>query len=203
MTPSNPESAGIFISYRREDAAYPAGWLYDHLAHHYGEDRIFKDVDSIRLGDDFVEHVNAAVGSCAVLLAVIGKQWLTLTDEEGQRRLDDPTDFVRLEIETALTRDVRVIPVLVNGARMPRAAELPTSMEKLARRQALELSPNHFNSDSSHLLKALDATFTRVGRRLRRSRIAVITIAVIGILATGIAGSNHAEFAPSLRFCTP
>ena len=92
------------------------------------EDRIFKDANSIRPGDDFVEKINAAVGACVVLLAVIGKRWLTVTGEDGRRRLDDPGDFVRLEIETALTRRVRVIPVLVDGAQMPRAAELPSSL---------------------------------------------------------------------------
>ena len=119
--------AGIFICYRREDTAYPAGWLFDRLVGHFGEGQVFKDVDSIRLGDDFEAEIAAAVGSCAVLLAVIGTRWLTVADEEG-RRLNDPADFVRLEIETALTRGVRVIPVLVDGARMPRTAELPASL---------------------------------------------------------------------------
>ena len=97
----------------------------------------------------------AAVGSCAVLLAVIGVGWLTATGEDGRRRLDDPGDFVRLEIEAALARDVRVIPVLVDGARMPRAADLPASLEGLARRQALELNPGSF--DTSRLLRMLDS----------------------------------------------
>src|SRR4029453_10994992 len=131
----------IFISYRRDETAYPAGWLYDRLAHHYGDGQIFKNVDSIELGDDFVQGITRAVRSCDVLLALIGDQWLTITDEDGQRRLDDPNDFVRLEIEAALTRNVRVIPILVDGARMPHADELPDSLVKLVRRQALELSP--------------------------------------------------------------
>ena len=118
-----PESSGVFISYRRQDAAYPAGWLFDRLTGHLGEGHVFKDVDSIRLGDDFVDKITAAVGTCAVLLAVIGPRWLTASGEEGGRRLDDPADFVRLEIEAALTRGVRVIPVLVDGARMPIALQ--------------------------------------------------------------------------------
>jgi hypothetical protein len=85
--------------------------------------------------------ITAAVGSCDVLLALIGNDWLTITDEDGRRRLDDPADFVRLEIEAALARNVRVIPILVEGARMPRAVELPASLAGLVRRQALELSP--------------------------------------------------------------
>ena len=145
----------IFVSYRHDDAAYPAGWLVDRLAGRFGAGRVFKDVDSIQLGDDFVEDIMAAVGSCAVLLAVIGVGWLTATGEDGRRRLDDPGDFVRLEIEAALARDVRVIPVLVDGARMPRAADLPASLEGLVRRQALELNPGSF--DTSRLLRMLDS----------------------------------------------
>ena len=112
-------SSRIFISYRREETAFPAGWLYDRLNDRFGEAQVFKDVDSITLGDDFVEVITRAVGSCDVLLAVIGGRWSTMTDETGKRRLDDPDDFVRLEIEAALARNVRVIPVLVDGARMP------------------------------------------------------------------------------------
>ena len=156
MAASTPPSAGgIFVSYRRDDAAYPAGWLVDRLVGRFGASRVFKDVDSIQLGDDFVEDIMAAVGSCVVLLAVIGVGWLTATGEDGRRRLDDPGDFVRLEIEAALARDVRVIPVLVNGAPMPRAADLPASLGGLARRQALELDPGSF--DTSRLLGMLDS----------------------------------------------
>ncbi len=154
-----PAASGrIFISYRREETAYPAGWLYDRLADRFADGQVFKDVDSIKLGDDFVEVISAAVGSCDVLLALIGDRWLTITDEDGRRRLDDPNDFVRLEIEAALTRNVRVIPILVEGARMPRAVELPASLARLVRRQALELSPARFDFDLGRLLKVLDAT---------------------------------------------
>jgi hypothetical protein len=159
MTASTPAVPGrIFISYRREETAYPAGWLFDRLADHFGAGQIFKDVDSIQLGDDFVEVISSAVGACDVLLALIGDQWLTITDEDGRRRLDNPDDFVRLEIEAALTRNVRVIPVLVAGARMPRVDELPATLAKLVRRQALELSPSRFEFDTGRLLKVLDRT---------------------------------------------
>jgi hypothetical protein len=137
-----PAASGrIFISYRPEETAYPAGWLYDRLADRFSGGQVFKDVDSIQLGDDFVEVVTRAVGSCDVLLALIGHQWLTITDEHGRRRLDDPDDFVRLEIEAALTRNVRVIPILVDGARMPHADELPDSLVKLVRRRRWSLVP--------------------------------------------------------------
>jgi hypothetical protein len=139
-SPGSTSLGTIFISYRREDSAYPAGWLYDRLVGHFGADRVFKDIDSIQLGDDFAEIIGNAVGSCAVLLAVIDNKWLAVSDENGDRRLDDPDDFVRLEIETAFRRNVRVIPVLTGGARMPRASQLPRTIEKLASRQALELS---------------------------------------------------------------
>lgn len=112
-------SSGIFISYRRADSDYPAGWLFERLAEHFGRARVFKDVDSLQPGDDFAEVITTAVSSCSALVAVIGERWLTITDEYGRRRLDNPEDFVRLEIEAALTRGVRVIPVLVNGAGMP------------------------------------------------------------------------------------
>jgi len=148
----------IFISYRREETAYPAGWLYDRLADRFGAGQVFKDVDSIQLGDDFVEVITEAVASCDVLLVLIGDEWLRITDEHGRRRLDDPDDFVRLEIEAALTRKVRVIPILVDGARMPRAEELPDSLARLVRRQSLELSPNRFEFDTSRLLKTLGWT---------------------------------------------
>jgi TIR domain len=158
-----PAASGrIFISYRREETAYPAAWLFDRLADRFGGRQVFKDVDSIQLGDDFVEVITRAVGSCDVLLALIGNEWLTITDEHGRRRLDDPDDFVRLEIEAALTRKVRVIPILVDGSRMPRADELPDSLAKLVRRQALELSPARFEFDTSRLLKVLDMTLTEV-----------------------------------------
>jgi carbon monoxide dehydrogenase subunit G len=156
-SPKRPAGyAGIFISYRREDAAYPAGWLYERLANHFGHGQVFKDVDTIQLGDDFVEKITEAVTACDVLLAVIGSRWLTVTDGKGRRRLDDPSDFVRIEIEAALERGVRVIPVLVEGATMPNPAELPTGLEKLTRRQALVLNPERF--DTSRLLKVLNAT---------------------------------------------
>ena len=152
----------IFISYRREETAYPAGWLYDRLADRYGGGQVFKDVDSIQLGDDFVEVVTRAVGSCDVLLALIGDQWLAITDEHGRRRLDDPDDFVRLEIEAALTRNVRVIPILVDGrgCRMPKSCQPASSSWCAGRRWSS--SPARFEFDTSRLLGVLDWTLADV-----------------------------------------
>jgi hypothetical protein len=163
MADSIPAASGrIFMSYRREETAYPAGWLYDRLADRFGSDQVFKDVDSIELGDDFVEVITRAVGACDVLLALIGREWLTITDARGRRRLSNPNDFVRLEIEAALTRNVRVIPILVDGASMPDAAGLPKSLARLVRRQALELSSTRFASDTGRLLNVLERTLVEV-----------------------------------------
>jgi hypothetical protein len=163
----------IFISYRREETAYPAGWLFDRLAQHFGAAQIFKDVDSIKLGDDFVQVITRAVGACDVLLALIGDQWLTITNDRGRPRLEDPDDFVRLEIKAALERNVRIIPILVDGAKMPRADDLPAGLVGLERRQALELSPSRFEYDTSRLLNVLDMTLAEV--RTARGDAAVIS----------------------------
>ena len=118
-TAENPQisSGRVFISYRRQDSAYPAGWLYDRLVERLGSGQVFKDVDSIELGDDFVQRIAAAVGSCDILLALIGPQWLNIRDSGGSRRIDGSEDFVRLEIEAAVSRNVLLIPILVEGAR--------------------------------------------------------------------------------------
>jgi len=150
-------SGRVFISYRRQETAWPARQLHDVLAAELGADRIFKDVDDIEPGDDFVEQIQSAVGSCQVLLALIGPQWLTVTDARGGRRIDDPADFVRLEVETALSRDdVRVIPILVDHARMPTAEELPAGLAALTRIQAVEINPVSF--DTHRLLRVLNET---------------------------------------------
>ena len=159
----NGEAGRVFISYRRQETAWPARQLYDLLVAELGADRVFKDVDNIEPGDDFVERIQWAVGSCQVLLALIGPQWLTVKDATGGRRLDDPTDFVRLEVETALTRDdVRVIPILVDNAKMPTPQELPTGLAALTRRQAVEINPVNF--DTRRLLRVLNDTLNDVRR---------------------------------------
>src|SRR5690242_323377 len=128
---------GVFISYRRELDAGWAPWVYDKLSDHFGGDRIFMDLNSIAAGDDFAEVITRSVASCRVLIALIGKGWTGAVDAAGRRRLDDPADFVRLEIETALRHGIRVIPLLIGGATMPAPAELPASLAPIAHRQAL------------------------------------------------------------------
>jgi TIR domain len=152
-------SGKIFISYRRDDASYPAGHLYDRISAVFPQSQIFMDVDNLDPGVDFVEAIQASVSSCDVLIAVIGKRWLVSSDEEGRRRLDNPDDFVRLEIATALKRNIRVIPVLVDGALVPRSTELPDDLKPLVRRNALEVSHERFRFDSGRLTDAIKRAF--------------------------------------------
>ena len=130
----------VFISYRREDSSGQAGRLYDALSKQLGPENVFMDVDTIDIGVEFKEAIESAVGSCDVLFAMIGPRWLTVVDSSGERRLEREDDFVRLEIETALMRNIRVVPALVGGAIMPEPEELPESLAPLARRNALEMA---------------------------------------------------------------
>ena len=145
----------IFISYRRDDAEGHAGRLFEDLADRFGTASVFMDVTGIEPGRDFRKVIEQQVASCGVLLAVIGKSWLTAADAEGRRRLDDPHDFVLLETATALKRDIPVIPVLVHGARMPRAEQLPEALTDLAFRNSVELNHARWSSDVQLLITAL------------------------------------------------
>lgn len=147
----------IFVSYRRDDSAGHAGRLYDRLSAHFGKDKLFRDIDQIQYGEDFVEALDEAVGSCKSLIAVIGPHWLTAEDKRGRRRLESSNDFVRIEIESALSRGVPIIPVLVNRAEMPDMEDLPETLSGLARRQALEISEARFDYDVDQLLNVLEA----------------------------------------------
>jgi hypothetical protein len=138
---------GVFISYRRDDCAGHAGRLYDRLAEHFGEERVFMDIDAIDPGVDFGERIEEAVASCDLFIALIGDDWLDIKDPSGRRRLDDPDDFVRLELAAGLARSgLRVIPVLVEGASMPASGDLPDDLKPLARRNAFELSDARWRS---------------------------------------------------------
>ncbi len=150
MTPS-PK---IFISYRRDDAPGSTGRLYDRLADSFPREALFMDVDAMVPGVDFVRELDDAVQGCDVLLAVIGRHWLDAATPSGVRRLDDPEDFVRVEVQTALKQGIRVIPVLVDGAQMPAAEELPEPLRPLARRHAVEISHSRFASDADRLVRA-------------------------------------------------
>ncbi len=147
---------GIFISYRRDDSAGYAGRLYDRLAGHFGAGRVFMDVEGIEPGTDFVTAIESAVASCRVLIVLIGDEWLSATDANGRRRLDDPHDFIRLETSAALARDIRVVPVLLDRAPMPPFEALPEDLQPLVRRQAVELSHKQWDATSGELIRTLE-----------------------------------------------
>jgi hypothetical protein len=147
----------IFISYRRDDSRGYAGRLQSDLSRRYSEEHVFRDIE-IPPGADFGEYITGLVDKCNVVLAIIGPGWLDARNREGERRLDDPQDWVRLEIERALAREgVEVIPVLVDGARLPPREELPPSMLALRRRNAFELSDRRWDYDVDQLGKHLDS----------------------------------------------
>ncbi|MEJ2116805.1 MAG: toll/interleukin-1 receptor domain-containing protein, partial [Alphaproteobacteria bacterium] len=126
----------IFISYRRQDTLPIAGRIYDRLSGKFGAERVFMDIDSIPYGVDFQGWLDGEVSKASIVLALIGAGWIDARDEMGRRRLDNPDDFVRIEIESALRRDIPLIPVLIGGAPMPKAGELPETLRPLARRHA-------------------------------------------------------------------
>jgi tetratricopeptide (TPR) repeat protein len=181
----------IFINYRRDDSIGMAGRLYDRFAQTFGRDKLFMDVDHIPAGVDFVEYLNSRVAECKVILVVIGVNWLSAKDESGDRRLDSPDDFVAIEIAAALARDIRVIPVLVNGASMPKVSELPEPLKPLARRQAVEVRDVHFRRDADALVETIRETLTGglVESRPRRATT-VAGVAAAVLLLVGWIGFN-------------
>jgi len=145
----------IFISYRRQDSEGYVGRLYDHLVQHFQREDVFMDVDTIKPGADFIQTIEDAVAGCDAFLAVIGPQWVSITDDDGARRLDQWNDFVRLEIASALKQNKLVIPVLVGQARMPAPKDLPEDIAPLSRRNSVELSHHRFIYDMQQLIDAL------------------------------------------------
>jgi hypothetical protein len=153
----------VFISYRRDDSADVTGRIFDRLRAHFDRKVLFRDVDTIPLGRDFREVIAEAVDSCEILLAVIGPLWVDIRNDDGVRRLDDPHDFVRLEIETALRRKIAVIPVMVGRARMPQAGQLPEALQPLAFRNGLEVRRDpDFHNDMDRLIGGLTAMLNTV-----------------------------------------
>lgn len=184
---------GIFISYRRQDSSGHAGRLRDHLRACFG-DLVFQDVDSIPDGEIFETVLDKALNACDVALVVIGREWLSSTDAHGRRRLDDPQDWVRIETRLLLTRSIRVIPILVGGATMPRVEELPEDLQTLAKRQARELRDTAWDADIKTLIQRLEEIVHQVSPKvpsstprsisLRRPYIAALgSIAAIILIA--------------------
>ena len=175
----------IFISYRRADSGGWARSLHDNLEERLGPGRAFRDV-AMQSGMDFHQHVESLLDRCDVLLAVIGKRWASIADADGNRRLDNPDDLVRGEISRALQRpDVQVIPVLVDGARMPSERELPRDLAPLSRRHACELSDSRWEYDVETLTRRLRELLgekpPRRSRRASRLSAALVTATFVGV----------------------
>jgi flagellar biosynthesis GTPase FlhF len=145
----------VFLCYRRDDSGGYAGRIQDWLVRDLGADVMFMDVDDISFGKNFVKTLHEQVAACEVLLAVIGRNWLDARDEDGKRRLENPNDFVRIEIAAALQRDILVVPVLVDGAKIPGANLLPKDLEELSVRNGIDVRLASFSSDIQRLIKAL------------------------------------------------
>jgi hypothetical protein len=186
----------IFISYRREGGAGFSGRLADDLGRRFGPNEVFRDVEDIASGEDFIARLDKALRDCRVLLAVIGKTWLTAS-ANGQRRLDDPNDLVRLEISHALAAGVRVIPVLVEGARIPPERDLPDVLKPLARRQAHELSESRWEYDVDRLARVVEQELAgggapaRPGLKSMRRRWLLGLAGAAGLIAAAAAWYSY------------
>jgi hypothetical protein len=191
----------IFINYRRGDEPGFTHALLGRLEQAFPSEHLFIDVDNIPPGEDFVHVLDSQVARCDAFLAVIGKGWLDAEDERGSRRLDDPSDFVRIEIESALRQGKRVIPVLVHDARMPRPDELPETIRPLARRNAVRLTHERFRADVQGLVKALQGALEEAGiprrnargvieprGRRRTSRVALFALGLLTVVVIGSVG---------------
>jgi hypothetical protein len=184
----------IFINYRREDSIDAAGRLHDRLAQTFGHKNIFMDVEDIPAGVDFAKYLSDQVAASQMFLAIIGPTWLGAKDESGGRRIDDPDDFVAIEITAALARNIRVIPVLVDGASMPKAGELPDPLKALARRQAVDVGHFHFGRDAEALVERLREALNGQSGSLRPRRgtsVAVAGAAAAALFLVGWVGLDQ------------
>jgi tetratricopeptide (TPR) repeat protein len=178
----------IFISYRRDDAAGDAGRLADHMNRRFGHGQVFLDIDTIDPGTDFVQVLHASLKETSAVLVVIGQRWTSASEPGGIRRLDEPNDFVRLEVEAALNRDILVVPVLVQGARMPRAEDLPPALASLATRQAVTLDHAEFHDDAERLCNRLESLVGANKSTWPAARRWWPAAAAVVLIAVGIAG---------------
>jgi formylglycine-generating enzyme required for sulfatase activity len=167
--------AKIFISYRRKDSAGVAGRIYDRLRQYFGDNAVFMDIDTIPFGDDFREHIRAAMSQCDVVLAVMGSRWTGRT--KTRRKIDDPKDFLRIELEAALERNLPVIPILIDDTRMPAEADLPASLSQLAYRNAVEIDQGRdFHPHVDRLIRGIEFQFRRVNQLTNSVGMALIRI---------------------------
>lgn len=177
--------SGVFISYRRDDTSGQADHLAADLGRELGRSEVFIDIDAIGPGVDFTEHIEGALTTCDLVLVMIGKNWLSIKDAQGRRRIELADDFVRMEVAKALARtDVRVVPVLVEGAQMPSAAELPPDLARLARINALQLSSTRWRYDVDQIVGL--ATVGSVRGAVRRIPPAIKFGAPAALLAAAI-----------------
>lgn len=146
----------IFLSYRRQDSADVNGRIYEYLTKEFGQGSIFRDLDSIPIGVDFREELNRAITRCQIFITIIGPQWLNIADANGKPRLQNPDDIVRVEIESALERNILVIPILVSGTTMPTAEALPESLTQLAYQNGRPVRPDpDFHGDMARIVDGL------------------------------------------------
>lgn len=178
----------IFINYRRADTRWAASRLYDGLSGQVGADKLFMDVDSIPPGADFVEYLNAYVDRSKAIVVLIGSHWLDLRDDNGLRRIEDPDDFVNIEINRALERNVIVIPVLVDDADMPSEDDLPDGLKGLARRQAVRLDHATYGQDLRRLIHALGGADRDRKPKTRKPRFRSMVAIVAATLALALTG---------------
>jgi len=184
----------IFVSYRREGGSGFAGRIEADLQRRFGPGEVFRDVDDLASGEDFVQGLQRALRNCRVLIVVVGKSWLTAAGAGGARRLDDPSDFVRQEIAAALARaDVHVIPVRVEGARMPSEADLPDELKPLARRQAHELADSRWDYDIGRLADNIAGAMGHDGPRafgIGKRRV-ILALGALALAVVAVAGWHY------------
>jgi hypothetical protein len=176
----------VFISYRRDDTLPYAGRLCEALMEEFGGDNVFMDIDSISPGRDFAVVLEEAIRSCDVLVVLIGRQWLTISGPTGQRRLDDPADFVRREIIAGLERKITIIPALVQNVPVPRAGELPEAISKLFAHQVCELSDTRWQYDVRRLLRAIKLSQPLERRRRIIMKWAAVLFGIALVVSAGV-----------------
>jgi hypothetical protein len=194
----------IFLSYRRADTSGHAGRLTDVLEARFGRGAVFRDIEAIDGGTDFVHAIEQALAGARTVLVLIGNTWASETAPDGTRRLDDPRDFVRVEIATALAAGLPVVPVLVEGAQMPGEDRLPPDLQGLARRQAVELSEARWEYDTGRLVETVARVARlapRGGRRPHRRRGLLLGLAALGLAAAlgGVWYAARPRPAPALE----
>jgi hypothetical protein len=184
----------VFVSYRHEDSGGYAGWIADRLQERFGEDNVFRDIDSLRGGLSFEEVLDQQLARATVVVAVIGKQWATITDDKGHRRLQAHDDWVRREVEEGLGRKIPVIPVLVGGAALPKRDDLPSSLQGLLKMQAVELRDGRsWATDLELLVRDIDSS-----RRWLRDKRLWVALLLLLLLTSAIGLYLHWPLSPPL-----